>query len=292
MGAAPTPRASARGAPAARAGRDPRALPLEWMASPWDDVARPASWLLALGRAVRPDVVHLNGHAPAPLRLAGAGRGGRPLLRGVVVGGGARRAGCRPTCVARYRDAVARGLRAAATRSIGADARAMLEALRRVYGPLRRARVVPNGRDARPASGRPARKRAAGADAPAGCGTRRKNVGSARRVRAGACAWPVRGRRASAQRPDGGRRRATDVSTLLGRLDAGRAVRGLDRARGRSSRSRRATSRSACRCSRRRWPGCALVLADIPSLPRAVGRRRRSSCRPTMPTALAAALTG
>src|SRR5262245_31783056 len=40
-----------------------RALRLEWMADPWDDVARAADWLVELEARVAPDVVHLNGYA-------------------------------------------------------------------------------------------------------------------------------------------------------------------------------------------------------------------------------------
>src|SRR5262249_20359219 len=40
---------------------------LEWMPSPWADVAAAGSWLITLVRRVRPQVVHLHGYAHAAL---------------------------------------------------------------------------------------------------------------------------------------------------------------------------------------------------------------------------------
>ncbi len=42
-------------------------FPLEWMEDPWDGVDAAGDWLLDVARAVRPDVVHLNGYVHAPL---------------------------------------------------------------------------------------------------------------------------------------------------------------------------------------------------------------------------------
>lgn len=44
-----------------------RPYALEWMADPWDDLAAANEWLLELRDELRPDVVHLNGFAPASL---------------------------------------------------------------------------------------------------------------------------------------------------------------------------------------------------------------------------------
>ena len=44
-----------------------RPYALEWMADPWDDLAAANEWLLSLRDELRPDVVHLNGFAPATL---------------------------------------------------------------------------------------------------------------------------------------------------------------------------------------------------------------------------------
>src|SRR4051812_28651261 len=52
-----------------RAGLDiaVRSCRLEWMPEPWDDVQRVGTWLLALERSIRPNVVHLNGYVHAAL---------------------------------------------------------------------------------------------------------------------------------------------------------------------------------------------------------------------------------
>lgn len=43
------------------------AFRLEWMEDPWTDVGAAGDWLLALAARERPDVIHLNGYAHAPL---------------------------------------------------------------------------------------------------------------------------------------------------------------------------------------------------------------------------------
>jgi len=50
-----------------RAGLDIAVRPcrLEWMPDPWDDVQHAGTWLLALERSIRPDIVHLNGYVHA-----------------------------------------------------------------------------------------------------------------------------------------------------------------------------------------------------------------------------------
>src|SRR5690348_7807665 len=40
---------------------------LEWMEDPWDEVDRCGAWLLRLARRYRPELVHLNSYAHAPL---------------------------------------------------------------------------------------------------------------------------------------------------------------------------------------------------------------------------------
>ena len=56
-------------APGPAPGLDVRFRPyaLEWTDDPWDDLAAADEWLLALRDEVRPDLVHLNGYAPATL---------------------------------------------------------------------------------------------------------------------------------------------------------------------------------------------------------------------------------
>jgi glycosyltransferase involved in cell wall biosynthesis len=117
---------------------------LEWMEDPWDDVARSSAWLLDLAERLRPDVIHLNDYA----------HGALPFDAPTVVVGHscvyswfeAVRGSAPPDSFARYRREVARGLAGAGM--VVAPTRWMLEALRRHYGELPRARVVPNGRSA------------------------------------------------------------------------------------------------------------------------------------------------
>lgn len=119
------------------------AFRLEWMAEPWADLERAGRWLLRLEREYRPDVIHLNhlvhGDLPwsAPVLVTGhscvaswwEAVHGSPL----------------PDDWATYKLHVARSLGAADC--VAAPTRAMLSALRRHYGPLPPAAVVPNGRD-------------------------------------------------------------------------------------------------------------------------------------------------
>ena len=126
---------------------------LEWMDDPWADLEAAGDWLLGLEEAVAPDLVHLNGYALAAL----------PWTRPVLVAGHscvlswwkAVHRGAAPEGWSRYRDAVARGLRAADL--VVCPSRAMLEALAEHYpGAAPNARVIPNGRD--PARFRPGPK--------------------------------------------------------------------------------------------------------------------------------------
>ncbi len=119
-------------------------LRLEWMAEPWDDVARAGEWLLDLEERFRPDVVHLNGYAHGALPWH---------CPKIVVGHScvvswwwAVHGEAPPPAWDLYRRAVAGGLRAADL--VLAPSRAMLAALEQHYGPLPGARVVPNGRTA------------------------------------------------------------------------------------------------------------------------------------------------
>jgi glycogen(starch) synthase len=116
---------------------------LEWMEHPWSDVTRAGDWLLGLEEAIRPDVVHLNGYVHGALRWRS------PIL---VVGHScvsswweAVKGEAAPPSWERYRSLVARGLHTADL--VLAPTQAMLSALERHYGRLRRSRVVPNGRD-------------------------------------------------------------------------------------------------------------------------------------------------
>lgn len=114
---------------------------LEWMDDPWADLAVAGEWLLDLERALQPDLLHLNGycHAGLPWRAPA-----------VVVGHSCVRSWWRgvhgveaPGEWARYSEAVAEGLRAAAV--VAAPTAAMLSELQREYGPLATTCVIPNG---------------------------------------------------------------------------------------------------------------------------------------------------
>lgn len=116
---------------------------LEWMVDPWDDVVTSGEWLLDLEKLVRPDVVHLNSYAHGALAWRAPA---------IVVGHScvlswweAVKGGERPAEWNRYRHEVARGLRGA--RLVVAPTTAMLQDLRKHYGPLPGSRVVYNGRD-------------------------------------------------------------------------------------------------------------------------------------------------
>jgi glycosyltransferase involved in cell wall biosynthesis len=115
---------------------------LEWMDEPWHDVQQAGEWLLQVERAIRPDLVHLNGYAhgrlawEAPVVMVGhscvsswwnAVHGEDP-----------------PPAWNRYRRTVARGLRAADL--VVAPTAAMLACLQHHYGRLSRTKVIPNGR--------------------------------------------------------------------------------------------------------------------------------------------------
>ena len=115
---------------------------LEWMDDPWNDVERAGEWLLELARQVRPEVVHLNnfchGALPWPAPVVMVGHSCVLSWFEAVKGESA------PPAWERYRQEVARGLRAA--NRVVAPSRDMLSALERHYGPFASARVIPNAR--------------------------------------------------------------------------------------------------------------------------------------------------
>ncbi|RKI63725.1 glycosyltransferase [Corallococcus sp. AB049A] len=117
---------------------------LEWMDAPWDDVRAAGEWLLELEARLSPDVVHLNGycHGALPVRA--------PVLvvahSCVLSWWEAVKREPAPERYERYRAEVAKGLHAASV--VVAPTRAMLEAVRRHYGALPDARIIPNARRA------------------------------------------------------------------------------------------------------------------------------------------------
>lgn len=115
---------------------------LEWMESPWRDVARAGRWLKKLERRFQPDVVHLNhyshGHLDWNAPSLVVGHSCVLSWWQAVLGGSA------PSEWGRYHKQVRRGLQGADR--VAAPSRTMLAALEAHYGPLPQASVVPNGR--------------------------------------------------------------------------------------------------------------------------------------------------
>ena len=227
---------------------------LEWMDEPWDDVARAGEWLLDLAARLAPDVVHLNGYAhgalPWPAPVLAVGHSCVLSWWRAVKGADA------PPEWARYRDAVRRGLRAADL--VVAPTRAMLRALHRHYGPLPRARVIPNGRD-------PARFAPADKDAfvltVGRLWDEAKNVAAVDRV-APELTWPVYV--AGEERHPSGRTSRFDGAHALGKLAAGELTSWYARAAVYALPARyEPFGLSALEAG---LSGCALVLGDIPSL--------------------------
>jgi glycosyltransferase involved in cell wall biosynthesis len=118
---------------------------LEWMDTPWDDVARAGDWLLGLEERTRPDIVHLNAYCHAALPF----RAPRVVVAHscVLSWWRAVRGEEAPRAYDRYRAEVARGVAAAA--AVVAPTVAMLRAVERHYGPPASGHVVANGRDPR-----------------------------------------------------------------------------------------------------------------------------------------------
>jgi glycogen(starch) synthase len=141
----PLPRSDQRAAAAAIDGLRlvSRALKLEWMADPWDDVDRAGAWLLDLEEQIGPDVIHLNGYSHGCL----------PWSAPVVVAGHScvcswweAVKGCpAPQGWEPYRRRIRAGLQGAD--AVVSPTRAMLALLQREYG-TRGGRVIPNGRSA------------------------------------------------------------------------------------------------------------------------------------------------
>lgn len=146
MGAAPRPDQRRQLESLDNVGAFESTFKLEWMNDPWDDVRRAGDWLLGVEAEFRPDVVHLNGYA----------HGALPWRSPVLVAGHscvlswwqAVKGEPAPPAWDRYRHEVRRGLHAADL--VVAPSAAMLRELRRLYGPLPNASVIPNGRDAHP----------------------------------------------------------------------------------------------------------------------------------------------
>ncbi len=122
---------------------------LEWMEAPWADVRASAAWLRELADAVQPDVVHVNGFAPAASGFAA------PVLMGVhscvcswwrAVHGTAA-----PPEWNTYRRMVRRGVQAASL--VVAPTAAMLRLFEAEHGRVAHSMVIHNGGPALRSSG-------------------------------------------------------------------------------------------------------------------------------------------
>jgi glycosyltransferase involved in cell wall biosynthesis len=115
---------------------------LEWMDDPWSDVDQAGEWLLKLERQVQPDLVHLNGyvHGALPWKTPTLIVGHSCVLSWwqAVKGEPA------PEHWNLYRQRVQQGLQA--VDMVLAPTQAMLQQLKRHYGPLPHSRVIFNGR--------------------------------------------------------------------------------------------------------------------------------------------------
>ncbi|MFL5955004.1 MAG: glycosyltransferase family 4 protein [Gaiellaceae bacterium] len=117
---------------------------LEWEDDPWTDVEEAGSWLLGLARELEPDLVHLNGYVharlpwPAPVLVA--------AHSDIVSWWRAVHASAPPAVYDRYISGVSAGLRAA--HAVVAPTRAVLDDLERNYRFASPQFVVANGRAA------------------------------------------------------------------------------------------------------------------------------------------------
>jgi glycosyltransferase involved in cell wall biosynthesis len=198
-----------------------RPFKLEWMDDPWDDVRASGEWLVELCGEIRPDAIHLNGyaHASLPWPLP-------PLVAGhssVFGWFAAVRRQVPPPAFDRYREEVRSGLRAAGL--VVAPTSAMLAELRRFYGPLGDARVIPNARDPKLFVPAPCKERIVLA-----AGRLWDEAKNLRVLDAAAehCEWPVFVA-GDAQGPQGGEVRPAQAK-LLGRLSRERLAHWMGRA--------------------------------------------------------------
>ena len=227
---------------------------LEWMPDCWDDVAAAGQWLLAIARAFRPDVVHLNQFAFGTLPWDA------PVLMvahsDVLSWWQAVKGEPAPPEWDRYREVVMAGLRAA-DRVIAPSA-AMLSETQRLFGPFKDAGVIYNGFD--PSAFAAAEKEpfvlAAGR-----LWDEAKNLETLDRAAAG-MAWPVCV--AGDQTGFDGRSAAATAVRPLGRLHPGALAGWMARAAIYAMPARyEPFGLSVLEAA---LSGCALVLGDIPSL--------------------------
>lgn len=124
---------------------------LEWMRNPWGEVKKAGDWLLGLEKELNPDVAHLNyfAHGSLPWNKPVLIMGHACVISLLNAGGRKwRQAAANKLALLkrnRYKKEVKRGLQAADY--FVAPTRAMLSEFARLYGPLPKAKVIPNGRN-------------------------------------------------------------------------------------------------------------------------------------------------
>lgn len=114
---------------------------LEWMTEPWRDVQEAGDWLLRIERETAPDLIHLNNFCHGQLFW----RAPSLIVAHSEVSSWFRhvRGTAPPQEWEEYRDRVSEGLYS--TGFVIAPSSSALRDLQREYGPLPRARVIPNG---------------------------------------------------------------------------------------------------------------------------------------------------
>jgi glycogen synthase len=227
---------------------------LEWMSSPWESLADAAQWLLSIERETSPDIVHLNhlvhGELPwrAPVIVAG---------HSCVFSWWNAVRGTDPDATwATYHRRVSSSLHAA--HRVVAPSRAMMSALGRHYGAMRRTQVIPNARNAQAYQSGRKQKMIFSAGR---LWDEAKNVRALCSVASG-LAWPVFVAGADVS-PDG-KRSELDGVDFLGQLSPSEVAQWLAQAAIYASPARyEPFGLSALEAA---LSGCALVLGDIESL--------------------------
>jgi glycogen synthase len=230
---------------------------LEWMQAPWIDVARAGDWLHGLAAEHRADLVHLNGYAHAALPWA------QPVLvvahSCVCSWWQAVHGSAPPPEWDDYRRSVAAGL--AAADYIAAPTQAFLDEIRRCYGTTTPGSVIHNARPAAPFAWDSQAPREALIFASGRLWDKAKNMMT---LDTAVHALPWRTYAAGAVESPDGERFAGSSMELLGRLSEGELAAWLKRAAIYVHPAKyEPFGLSVLEAA---LAGCALVLADLPTL--------------------------
>jgi glycogen synthase len=254
MGAAPRPNQEREAAAIPNLDLYSSRYKLEWMDDPWREVEEAGEWLLGLQASTDARLAHLNGysHAALPWKIPTLVAGHSCVLSWWSAVKGERA----PQKWAHYQRAVRDGLQK--TDLVISPSQSMLQELGRHYGPLHRAKVVANGRNAD--LFRPGKKEAMILSAGR-LWDEAKNVGQLAAV-AEQLDWPVNV--AGDQRHPNGRMARLDRVHLLGSLSSEQMLVELQKAAIFALPARYEpfglSILEAALC------GCALVLGNIASL--------------------------